>query len=41
VRMRGYPLADTELAAIAERASALRADTWLAGEELEPRQVAS
>jgi hypothetical protein len=30
VRLRGFHLADPEIAAIAERASALRADAWLA-----------
>jgi DNA segregation ATPase FtsK/SpoIIIE, S-DNA-T family len=30
VRLRGFHLTDPEVAAIAERASALRADAWLA-----------
>jgi hypothetical protein len=32
VRMRGFHLADDEVAAVAERASALRADAWLAAD---------
>jgi DNA segregation ATPase FtsK/SpoIIIE-like protein len=34
VRMRGYYLSDAQTAAIAERASALRADAWLAEERM-------
>jgi hypothetical protein len=35
VRLRGYYLTDAEVAAIASRASALRADAWLASDTLE------
>jgi hypothetical protein len=35
VRMRGFYLSDEQIAAIAERASALRADAWLATEATE------